>query len=103
MTVTLKGRRYDFVIDADADEPTPCGQCAFNNSSRWQYSFFCKHPIVSAHAKPRTWITCPYFKLNVDHVANAAKCPQCGEQREERLVNDDGVIRCATCGTVYEL
>ena len=38
-----------------------------------------------------------------DRVAPGFACPQCGENRMDYLVSDDGVVRCATCGTCYEL
>jgi len=38
-----------------------------------------------------------------DRVAPGFACPQCHEDRADWLVSDDGVVRCATCGTCYEL
>jgi len=39
-----------------------------------------------------------------DHVAEAAGCPRCGETHQDALVwQDDETIRCASCGTRYEL
>lgn len=62
MTRTLKGRRYDFVIEAEPQEDELV-------QPKWE---------------------CP-------------QCPQCHERRMDYLEAEDGVIRCATCGTVYEL
>lgn len=63
MTRTLKGNRYAFIIEAEADEPEP----------------------------------------QEELVGPQMACPQCGERRMDYLVSEDGVIRCETCGTVYEL
>lgn len=39
-----------------------------------------------------------------DKVDDASACPQCGECHVDKLeTRDDGSVRCATCGTVYEL
>ena len=64
MTQVLKGRRYDFVIEADADEP---------------------EPQEDELVQPK-WA-----------------CPQCGERRMDYLIPDHNAVRCATCGTCYEL
>ena len=36
-----------------------------------------------------------------DVVFSGGECPNCEENRIDRLQNDDGVITCLDCGTVY--
>ena len=63
MTRKLSGRRYAFVVEADA-EPEPQ-----------------EEELV----QPK-WA-----------------CPQCKERRMDYLIPDHNTVRCATCGTAYEL
>jgi len=36
-------------------------------------------------------------------VAEADACPKCGERSVDNLVwQDDGAVKCTTCGTTYE-
>ena len=38
-----------------------------------------------------------------DEVAEADACPRCGERRQDELIwQDDGKVKCTTCGTIYE-
>jgi len=41
--------------------------------------------------------------LDEGFVAGWAACPVCGENDQDNLINDDGLVHCATCGHDYDL
>lgn len=40
--------------------------------------------------------------LAIDRVADAYRCPHCGENAVDRLANDDGHVVCESCGCEYD-
>jgi len=38
-----------------------------------------------------------------NEVMEAHACPKCGERDMDKLANDDGIVTCQSCGTVYDL